>query len=55
MAPQIIMIVLIALAIGSSVEETSRRGDFKVVSDIAGMGIVHALLWWGGFYDCFYT
>ena len=53
--PQIIILFLIVLSIGSSLEshDKPKTGKNSFWSSLISNAILLALLWWGGFFDVF--
>jgi hypothetical protein len=50
-APQIIMIVLLALGVGISIASHGKpRPPHHGIASAVGAGVTAALLWWGGFF-----
>ena len=52
-APQIIMLVLIAMDIGIHLAKNGqpRTDCYNVYWELFGKGLLAALLWWGGFFN----
>ena len=50
-AAQIIMIVLFALGLGTTIAKQGQpKGNYSIGENIIGIAINVALLWWGGFW-----
>jgi hypothetical protein len=52
MAPQLIVLFLMVLAIGLSMGQhgNAKTGNHNLLTDIISNGITFGLLWWGGFF-----
>lgn len=56
MAPQIVMIVAIAIALGINVAQhgKTKTGKYNIWDTVISRGLTVAILWWGGFWEVLY-
>lgn len=51
--PQLIFLAGCMLALGWALGNDGKTGQISFGWELLNHALVHALLWWGGFYDCF--